>query len=1129
MIKRLLLTALTILCVFFTFAQETTSQILGTVTDGTTGLSGATVVAIHTPTGTRYATTTRKDGRFNLPNVRVGGPYTLTVSYVGFKEDKQENINLVVGQDFVADVKLATETIELSAVSVSATRQNKIFNNGRTGGQEIITRSQLERLPTITRSIQDFAKLEPSSNGTSFSGTNPGFNNITVDGADFNNSFGLSGTLGGQANAQPISLDAIDQIQVNVAPYDVRQGGFTGAGVNSVTRSGTNQFRGSVYDYWKRPGTIGYKVENTQAPRNPFSLNVQGASFGGAIIKNKLFFFISGEQSKQTQPATSIIPSDASHPAVSGSVAQVSADSLAQLAAYLQDESKHPGWSYNPGAFQGYSFKTNSYKINARIDYNIDKSNTLSLKYNYLKSYADQFASTSRPGSTNGQVTGGQPGTYAMPFYNSGYRINNNLNIFIAELNTRFSNNASNKAQIGYTRERDFRSSQGSSNFPLVDITSGSNIFTTIGYEPYTYNNVLNMDSYQFTDIFSIYKGAHEITIGTQDSYKKYTNAFAPGYNGGYQFSSFNAFMTGANATNYYQAYSTLKGAAFPFAYAGATNLSLFAQDKWRVTPTFTLTYGVRFDYTTYQNKFTDNPDFDALTFKNGTTYNVGKAPNGFLVVSPRVGFNWDVTGDRTWQLRGGAGIFEGAPPFVWIENQAANNGVQFGSFTTPNVPFFSDPQAGLNNYLTTHNLSQTQTPTGYSVNVVDKNFKYPTKLRSSIALDKKLDDWVLTGEFTFSKDINAAYMYNANLKETNGFAITNGGDKRLRFNTDTTAVTGASTTNASNKYYSAGTSLQNPNLGNAIILANTSKGFSYTATARVTKTWKNLLASVAYTYTETKTAMEQGSTASSLWSARAVANTDPNAPTLAHPSWYQPHRIIAYAQYRLEYTKHMATSIGAVYEIAPNGTTSYVYNGDLNGDGNTGNDLIYIPKDKSEINLIDVGSYNKTTHTGTTTGTPADPRTANQIWAQVNSFINQDHYLAKRRGQYAKANSVTLPYYKHLDLNITQDIYFYTRNGNDRDKHTLRLSVDIVNVGNLLNRNWGLVKTPTSSNFLRFEGLAADGTTPLFSFPYADVNNQVPVVNSFSNSTNLTNFANNQTFTGSRWQMQFGVRYLFN
>ncbi len=1078
---------------------------LGTITDGTNGLAGATVVAVHVPSGTKYTTTTRKDGRFNLPGMRVGGPYTLTVSFVGYKQQQQDNITLNLGQDYTADLALIPEATQLSDVVVTTANQGKVFNNSRTGAQEVITRNQIERLPTINRSIQDFTKLEPSSNGLSFGGAYSGFNNVTVNGADFNNSFGLSSTLGGQASAQPISLDAIDQLQVNISPYDVRQGGFTGAGINSVTRSGTNEFRGTVYTYLKGPGTQGYHVGNTLVPKQPFSFNLSGASIGGPIIKNKLFFFVNAEQSVQSAPATSIVPSTSSNPPVPGSVSVSNADTLAALSDFLKSQ-----YNYDPGAFQNFSFNTNSYKVNARVDWNINPANTFSIIYNYLKSYADQFASTSRPGSTQGQVTGGQPVSNGnpLPYYGSGYRINNDLNIYIAELNTRFGNKSSNKLQVGYTQERDFRSAQTSGTFPLVDILSNGNIYTTFGYEPYTYNNQLNMDSYQLTDIFTLFKGGHEITIGTQNSYKKYQNAFAPGYEGGYQFNSLSDFMNGLPAKNYYQSYSTLDQGAFPWAYAGATNLSLFAQDKWRASNKLTVVYGIRLDYTNYQDKFTDNPDFDKLTFKDGATYDVGTAPNGFLVVSPRVGFNWDINGDKTWQLRGGAGVFEGAPPFVWIENQAANNGVQFGSFVANNFPFYADPSQALSYYLEQHNISQTQTPTGYSVNVIDRSYKYPTKLKTNIALDKKFtNNWVVTAEFTYTKDINATYMSNVNLNEENGFAL-GGVDNRIRYlNTNFTPT---DYTTVSNKYYSTGTDLQHPNIGNAILLANTHKGWSYTATARIQKSFKNLSASLAYTYQDVRTAMEGGSTASSLWSARPVANTDPNAAILARPSWYLPQRVVGFLSYRFEYAKHLATSFGVYYEAAPAGVTSYAYNGDLNGDGNTGNDLIYIPKTQDDINLVKSGSG------GSGTGNSTDPRTISQIWTQLNNFINQDSYLSSHRGEYAQANSVVLPWFKQMNVNITQDIYI---GGNGSNKHTLRLSADIVNIGNLLNKNWGLIKIPASTNFLKYEGLGADGKTPSFSFSYADAANQVPYVNSFNNSTSIV----------SRWQMQFGIRYLFN
>jgi Carboxypeptidase regulatory-like domain/TonB dependent receptor len=1121
MIKRLLLSAITIFSFVYSFAQETTSQIQGTVvTDTKAGLGAATVVALHTPTGTKYTTTTRKDGHYNLPGLRVGGPYTLTITYVGFKTENQENINLVLGQDFYGDFTMIPEAKELAATVVSAARQNKIFNNAHTGTQELITHAQIEQLPTVSRSIQDFTRLEPSSNGLSFAGTNPGENNVTVDGADFNNSFGLSSTLGGQAAAQPIALDAIDQIQVNISPYDVRQGGFTGAGINSVTRQGTNKFRGTVYDYIRGPGTQGYKVEDAVVVKSPFTYKVLGGSLGGAIIPNKLFFFVNAEEDLQSAPATPFIASDANHPVTPGAVSQVSADSLNLVKQYLQST-----YNYNPGGFQGYSFKTNSYKVNARLDFNVNAANVLTIKYNYLKSYADQFASTSRSLGGSGFITGGQPGNQSMPFSGSGYRINNDLNIYIAELNTRFGNSSSNKLQVGYTRERDFRSPQSTSgDFPLVDILangglSGGNIATTFGYEPFTFNNKLYMDSYQATDIFSLFKGSHELTFGTQNSYKKYQNAFAPGYQGAYEFTSFNAFLTGQNAVTYGQDYSTLKGGAFPFAYAGATNLSLFAQDKFRVTPTFTLTYGIRIDYTSYQNKFTDNPNFDALTFANNQTYNVGKAPESFLVVSPRVGFNWDPTGDRTWQVRGGAGVFEGAPPFVWLENQAANNGVQLGSFTEggsaghapTSIPFFPTAQGGLNYYLTNSGQSQTSTPFGYSVDVTDKNFKYPTELRTSLGVDRKLpDNWVITVEGSYTKMLNATYMQNANLNETNQFQLANGSDQRFRYLTATAG---------SNAYYFKGTSLTAPNLGNVIVLKNSSKGYSWYSSIRIQKNIRNFSASLAYIYQDSRTIMENGSTAASLWSARPVANTDPNAAILSRPQWYQPQRIIASANYRFDYAKHFSTIIGLVYEAVPAGNTSYVYSGDLNGDGNTANDLIYIPRNASDINLIDAGSYSKATQSGITTGTAADPRTSAQIWTQLNNFIQQDHYLYHHIGQYAQANSVVYPWWKHMDLHVEEDIFAIMKTKNDENKHTLSITMDLLNVGNFLDRNWGIIKTPINSSFLRFEGIAADGKTPLFSFPYQDPTNLIPQQSSFANSTATT----------SRWNMQIGLRYTFN
>jgi len=1075
---------------FSGYSQETTSEIQGLIT-GTEGpIPFVTVIATHVPTGTKYGTTTREDGRYNLPNLKIGGPYSIDVSFVGLKPEHRDGITLYLGQTFKQNFELTNDVTQVEEVVVKASN-DKAFSSSRTGSQELITRTQVDRLPTINRSIQDFVKLEPTSNGLNIGGRSNQYNNMTVDGANFNNSFGLSSILGGQTGAQPISLEAIEQIQVNVSPYDVKQGGFAGTGVNTVTKSGTNTFKGSVYQYSRNENYLGYKAGPTEVVKTPFDYKIIGFSLGGPIIKNKVFFFVSGERVRQDAPATSMLPSDASH-AAGGNYSQANADVLTTLSDFLKSK-----YGYDPGAFQGYSFRTYSDKITAKLDWNINSKNTFTLKYNYLKSFADQFASTSRPGS--GQTTGGQPGTYSMPFYGSGYVINNNFNIVIAELNTRFNNKLSNKLQVGYTALRDFRSPHSSSEtFPLVDILNNGNIYTTFGYEMYTYNNKLNTDVYQLNDILTYYKGAHEFTVGTQNSLKKYQNAFAPGYQGVYQFNSLADFYDSANngtlnAKSYYLQYSALPNGEFPWANAGSTELSQFIQDKWKVSNDFTLTVGLRLDETFYKQVMTDNPYFDALTFKDGSTFNIGKAPMNNLIFSPRLGFNWNPKGDKTLQVRGGTGIFAGPPPFVWISNQASNNGIQFGSFTNAANKTAFDvnpdkyrPTAGAPN-------------TSYSTAMVSSNFKYPTAWKSSLAIDKRLEGgWVIGAEYNYTKDLNAVYYSNVNLNESNGYAL-GGVDTRTRY---LTAVANT------NKYY-YGTTLANPNIGNAILMSNSSQGYTYTLTGKIQRTTENLSYGIAYTRSVSKNTAEGGSTASSLWSAAAVSNQDPNAANLGYASYYQPNRIIANFSYKLNEGKYLSTTIGAIYELANNGVNSYVYNGDLNGDGNSGNDLIYIPKTATDINLVKVNSGGL----GTGTTGVTDTRTSAQIWSQLDAFISNSTYLNTHRGEYAKRNAAVAPYYSKLDLNITQDLLVKVGQG----FHTLRFSLDVINAGNFINRDWGAVKIPTATNILKYEGISADGKTPSFSLPFQS--GTTPFTQPYQNSTGIS----------SRWQMMFGIKYLFN
>jgi hypothetical protein len=1088
MLKRLtvLLSFLLCLSVCHVMAQETTSEIQGVVTgDKGTGLEGATVVATHLPTGTHYSTSTRKDGRYNLPNLRVGGPYELTASFVGFGTEKRSDITLTLGTAFRADFAMTSTEGALSEVTV--TTGSRVFSRSRTGSAESINRQQIERLPTVNRSINDLTRLTPTANSnatygtSSFAGRNNSYNNLTVNGASFNNTFGLAAGLGGQANSQPISIDALEQIQVNIAPYDVTLGSFTGAGINSVTKSGTNEFKGSVYSYWKSPSLTGTKVGPTTIAKQDFNFNNRGASIGGPIIKNKLFFFVSGEQERVSQPATSLV---ASRNGSSGSgISQAKAEDLEALSAFLKTK-----YGYETGPFENYTFDTHSDKITARVDLNINKKNTLNVNYYYLKSYRNV------PPSNSGAINGNrQPGTTAMPFFSSSYVINNNFNIVIAELNTRISNSVSNKVQVGYNQLRDFRSSPGGV-FPLVDIANGNgSTFTSFGYEPFTAFNVLNTDTWQFNDILNWYKGKHTFTFGTQNTYNKFRNGFAPNYYGAYQFANLDSFYKSANtgslsASRYEVRYSARKGGEFPYADVAAYQLGFFAQDKWSAMNNLVITAGVRADVPIFKQSFIANTNADALTFRDGVRIHTGEAPKTSILWSPRVGFNWDVMDNKQTQVRGGLGIFSGPPPFVWISNQASNNGVDFGSkVITSGVAFSPDVDA--------YRPAGAAANVSYNLAVTDQNFKFPQLFRTNLAVDQKLPFGIVaTLEGLYSKDLNAVYLQNVNLPST-GVALV-GSDNRIRY--DSTRI--YNTIKSGNTVLNTATS---PDITDAILMRNTSKGYTYSATLQLQRNVKNLYTMVAYTYSKSKSVNDGGSIAQSMWRDRNVSG-DPNADVLSYSNFYQPHRVIAAAYYRFEYAKHLATSIGFTFEGANGGTASYTYGGDLNRDGLSGNDLIYIPKDQNDIVL--------------TTENAADTRTPAVIWGQLNTYINQDPYLSQRRGQYAERNGLLLPFYKRLDLNFSQDVNLKV----NTKTNTLRFSLDIFNFGNLLNKNWGATYFANRTALLNFKKVETTGTNtgkPVFSFPYLDAANQVPLTSSFQKSTSQA----------SRFQVQLGVRYIFN
>ncbi|MBB6003010.1 carboxypeptidase regulatory-like domain-containing protein [Arcicella rosea] len=1104
------------------FAQSTTAAISGTVLDEKgAGLPGANVVAIHEPTGSRYGSATRADGRFNIVNMRVGGPYKVTISFVGYKDNVKTGINLTLGQDLRINAKMETSEAQLEEVKVVAARSS-VINSGRTGAATTVGNKQVTTLPTLNRSLTDFARLDPRSNGgLSFAGRNALYNNITVDGAFFNNSFGLNNTIGGQAGAQPISVDAIDQFQVNIAPFDVRQGMSTGANVNVVTKSGTNEWSGSAYYFNRNQDLVSKKIGSIENTFPTFGVSQIGGRVGGAIIKNKLFVFASFEKEDRTDPGTTRVATRTGVTADPATTSSVNAADLDKLKAFLKEK-----FNYDPGAYENYDRLTQSTKFNARIDWNISDKHKLNIKYNTLRSFADVTASNS--GALN---NGRGPTNTNLPFQGSLYRINNNLDSYIAELNSTFSGKVANNLTIGYTQMRDFRESPvNSTPFPTVDIGNGGAgtplSATSFGFEPFSANNLLDTDVFQISDNVTVYAGKNVFTFGAAYENNQFRNGFAPNYYGGYQFRSFDDFYASvnngtSNALQYRQQWSNTT--EFPFAKMKGSTLSLYAQDEINVGKGFKVTVGIRADGTSFpveKNATTTNPFVPALTFKdNGQDVKLAtdRFPEFTLLWSPRVGFNWDVNEEKKTQVRGGFGIFSGRVPYVWLSNQLSNNGVLFGSESINN-PTNRPFNANVDAFRPKVDIGSLR-PTSYNLAVTDENFKFPQIFRANLAVDKTLGEgWLATFEGIYTKDINSVYLSNVNLPTSQRNAI--GADNRpIYYNVGANGF--PSTVN--NRIYGSiaaaqgGNTAEKPNISDAILMKNTNNGYSYSLTGTVSKAFENgLFASLSYTYTDSRSVNDGGSIAQSMWRDRVVVG-DPNADVLSYSNFLQSHRIVGFGSYKVNYLKNkMATTFGFTYATGPAGRYSYTYSGDMNGDGSGGggNDLIYIPRDQSEILLRAIPA-------NATAGTPL--YTAAQQWTDLDNFIKQDPYLSERRGQYAERNGAVLPWSTNFDFKIIQD--FNIKVGGK--VNTIQLTFDMFNAGNFVTPNWGLNQSTLRTallNFIGYDnavGAVATGSQPtgkpIFTYPF--VTGSTPLTETFQKSTGL----------GSRWQGQIGVRYIFN
>jgi outer membrane receptor protein involved in Fe transport len=1050
MLKRLLLLlSVSFLGGQFINAQVTTSSISGNIRGNNEGLNAATITAVHQPTGTIYRTTSLTGGVFNIVNMIPGGPYRVEASFVGFQNFVQDGLFLTLGDNTRLDVVLSTTNTTLQEVVVSGSANTR----RKTGASTSIGKQQINALPTLSRSLQDFTRLTPQANGNSFGGASNRFNNITIDGAVNNDVFGLSGsgTPGGSAGTTPISLDAIQEIQVVLAPYDITYGNFTGGGVNAVTRSGTNKFDGSVYHFFRNEKTIGKDPVSGVKPA-AFKNQQTGIRFGGPIIQNKLFFFVNGEIARITVPTLFNAGEDKSLLTIAD--AQRLSDTL------------NTKYNYKVGSFNAFESQTQSDKLFGRIDWNINEKHRLTVRHNYIKAFDDNISRS--------------PTLFR--FENNAYRFNNTQNITVAELRSRFSNRLSNNLIVGLHKIRDFRSTNGSL-FPFVEINHNSGTIQ-LGSERSSTANELNQDIFEITDNLRIFRGKHTITLGTHNEFFSFRNLFINNLNGRWSFSSLNDFYNN-NPRQVQVAYSNVPGNLRPAAEFSAAQLGFYAQDEVQLNPKFRLTYGLRVDMPVVGDAPSFNKAVDS-TYKG--KYSTSNIPNKQLLWSPRVGFNYDVDGDRRTIVRGGAGIFTGRIPFVWISNQFSNTGNLLNTINVTdntNTPqnevnggrgFDPNPQA----WGSLGSAGRT-----FEVNLIDKNFKLPQVFRVNLATDVRLPgEMMATFEGIYSKTVNNVLYQNVNLAAPVGVVdptFNNGADKRIAF---------SSSTNAGGRRI-------NQNITNAILITNTNRGYSYNLTAQLSKTWRNLYASVAYNHNDAAEVNSgASSTAVSNWEFVQVVG-DPNNPALATSNYALTHRITSVLSYNVNYAKYFKTSVSFFYEGRSGTRFTYVTNGDLNSDGQFGNDLIYVPRNTGEIKFIDALNANGTVRA-----------TAAQQAAAFESFIAGNKYLNSRRGMYTERNGTNTPWENVVDMRLAQDVAVNA--GGQR--HTFQITFDVFNVTNLINRDWGRQYS---------------------------VNNQAYNLLTTVNRTSGAFAGRGYNFTigqqpwnttfGSRFQGQLGVRYSFN
>jgi outer membrane receptor for ferrienterochelin and colicin len=1098
MFQRFLLVAAVLLChTAAALAQGvTTGTIVGTVTGRTDDatnpkpLVAATVRANHIGSGAMYGGFTRGEGKFTIRGLRPG-VYDVVVSFLGFRQRTIAGVRVEVGETQVVNIELQADTKTTDAVTVTASREG--LDGSKSGSSSVISEAQITAAPTINRSISDFARMNPYTqqsespgsdglSGVSVMGVNSRYNNFQIDGAVANDVFalGTAGTAGSQANSNFISLDAIERLRVNVSPYDVRQSGFTGGLINAITRGGTNEFHGSVFFYGRNELLVGPSPDAYRAPFADFQDFQFGGRLGGPIIKDKLLFHVTAEGRLRSTPLDVAV----NDPNALNNF-PVPASTLDQIIQASKDR-----YGYDPGGYDTFNNRNNTFNIIGRLDWNIDESNKIQLRHNYT--YAIQDRNLTRTNAT--------------------FSLENRVNVFesinnqfVAQWDAIIGSSMSNQLRFSYTRTEDQRIL--GTPFPEVRITVSSGQSVLLGEERNSHANALDQTVIAITDDFSIFAGDHTITIGTNNEFYGFDNLFIADYLGTYQYPSVSAFAD-STANNYQVSYANLDvtGTPTPRAAWSMMQAGVYVMDEWEVNQRLRLTGGLRVDVPIYLDKPYDNPLF-AQRFPG---YSTSAVPENALMFSPRFGFNYDVSGDRTLQIRGGTGVFTGRVAAVWLSNQYSNTGVDLfratlGAFNSQNL--ITDPATGLPMKWDLTKAPLHPGDPGYpgspintsAINITADDFKMPQVWRSTLGGDLRLmKGLTFTLEGMYGKFLNTVDYANLNLKPSGRSWVVDGN-----------RVVGVSPVDGRPLYASASNadSLVAKEFTQVILLRSRDAGYQYSISGQLELSPNNdvvpgLSAMFSYTYGRSEDLNSSVSaTASSQWQFNDAI--DPNNATVGRSNFDVPHRVVLNASYRITWTPDIATTIGAFYDGSSGRPYSLSYIQDYNGDNASGgNDLVYIPRAED---------YNTKVVIEQPTGT--DLRTKDQVWEQLMALIDANPILKEYQGQILPRNFVREPWRNRLDLRITQDLP-------GPSTHKISITWDIQNLLNLFNPDWGLTKYVSFQSANLF-GLNTSGNTPFDAQGRLRMTYSEPVTNGQNGIYTVDNFY-------SRWRMQLGVRYTF-